>query len=630
MRIVLCLFLLVSIPCIAQKQNNIWYFGYNAGLDFNTNPPTVLNNSALNTAEGSSSIADPVTGQLLFYTDGIRVWDNTNNQMPACWNTPLQGNFSSTQSAIIVPQPGHPNIYYIFTTPAEAYSYGAPEMRYSIVDMSLNGGLGDLSSMNNSLIDTSTEKVAVIGNCDLSAYWIVGHKWRSDSFYAYHLTTSGLSAPLKSKAGAVHMNTIAPVPGFESIGEMKFSSDGKHIGLVCNEPLNIIEMYSFDEVTGKVTWQFTENSSNFYGGYGCAFSPDNSKFYIANFSSASEIYQYDMNAGSDAAIKASRTLIASTTKTLGAMQNGPDGKLYIAVWSSFMLDVITNPNANAAAVNYVPNAQTLGVHQSSIGLPNLIYTNIQASGIPLFTLPDTNAICQGDSVRVDQVVKNNFSITPGTFITNSDSSTVWFFPDTTTTYQIINVGTCGQRDTQYVTIQVSPWPHADFSFNPASPTLYNATITLLNQSTNASSFAWKSGQQILSTNTDCIINNPGIGQHCFQLIAYNNLGCADSITRCFDQTDTLTSTVFVPSGFSPNGDNLNDIVKVIGTNITLIYFSIYNRFGERIFSTFDIRQGWNGQWRGKRCDVGTYYYMLKYTDIAGRSHLLKGDISLVR
>ena len=56
----------------AQGEANIWYFGNNAGLDFNTNPPTPLTNGALNTSEGCASVADK-NGALVFYTDGITV-----------------------------------------------------------------------------------------------------------------------------------------------------------------------------------------------------------------------------------------------------------------------------------------------------------------------------------------------------------------------------------------------------------------------------------------------------------------------------------------------------------------------------------------------------------------------------
>ena len=77
--IVNLILLLISPISYAQKEGNIWYFGNNAGLDFNTNPPTVLSNGAMHAPEGSSSISD-ATGNFLFYTDGASIW-NRNHQM---------------------------------------------------------------------------------------------------------------------------------------------------------------------------------------------------------------------------------------------------------------------------------------------------------------------------------------------------------------------------------------------------------------------------------------------------------------------------------------------------------------------------------------------------------------------
>ena len=65
-------FLISTFYCFAQKQANIWYFGNRAGLDFNQIPPQPLNNSNLNSVEGTSSIADN-NGKLLFYTNGLAI-----------------------------------------------------------------------------------------------------------------------------------------------------------------------------------------------------------------------------------------------------------------------------------------------------------------------------------------------------------------------------------------------------------------------------------------------------------------------------------------------------------------------------------------------------------------------------
>src|SRR5262249_16838704 len=79
----------------AKKEANIWYFGNYAGLDFNSGAPVVLNNSAMTSFEGCGSIAD-TSGSLLFYTDGITVWNKNQEVMDN--GTGLDGNLSSTQS----------------------------------------------------------------------------------------------------------------------------------------------------------------------------------------------------------------------------------------------------------------------------------------------------------------------------------------------------------------------------------------------------------------------------------------------------------------------------------------------------------------------------------------------------
>lgn len=118
----------------SQGEANIWYFGQNAGLDFNSGSPVSINGSQMNTLEGCSTISNS-SGQLLFYTDGVTVWDRNHNIMPN--GTGLMGHESSTQSSLVIPKPNDPNIYYLFTV-SEINSDG---LRYSVIDMSLNGGV---------------------------------------------------------------------------------------------------------------------------------------------------------------------------------------------------------------------------------------------------------------------------------------------------------------------------------------------------------------------------------------------------------------------------------------------------------------------------------------------------------
>src|ERR1051326_6917694 len=100
---VLCAFLFLEAS--AQKEANVWCFGINAGLDFNSGSPVSFSGVVMNQLEGCSSICDG-TGSLLFYTDGITVMNKNHVPMPN--GVGLYGNYSSTQSALILKQPGVP------------------------------------------------------------------------------------------------------------------------------------------------------------------------------------------------------------------------------------------------------------------------------------------------------------------------------------------------------------------------------------------------------------------------------------------------------------------------------------------------------------------------------------------
>ncbi len=629
--------LIASINSYGQNAGNIWFFGQNAGLNFNTTPPTPLAGGQINTIEGCSSIADPVTGNLLFYSDGITVWDKNHNPMPASVATPLNGDPSSTQSGVIVPKPGSSTLYYIFTTPAQLASWSGTTaaMCYSIVDMSLNGGNGDLTVVNTVLIDSSTEKIAGVGNCNGSEYWIVGHHWGTNNFYAFKLTAAGIAPPVISSVGAVHQE-LGSGQKSESIGYMKFSSDGKKLGLVTYVNMNTMELFDFNTNTGVVSNPITEvypfdpnNSSD--GLYGCSFSPDNSKFYVSFFSQfvASKVYQYDMNAITPAAILASKTEVATAATPFGAIQNGPDGKMYISSFGVATLDVITSPNSLGLACGYSAAAQPIA-GTTTFGLPVIIESFLTVTAPPLFDVPAENQICIGDTIDAPQTTKNTFSISPNTYSVNADSSLVRFFPTTTTTYTIVNTSDCATPDTTLYTITIMPPPIADFIFDPVSPTLKNATITLLNQSQLADHYEWFENNTLHGTTTDYTFANPGIGTFCYTLIAYNALGCSNTVTKCVKIKDSIPSTFFIPNIFTPNGDGLNDVFRVIGKNIHVNLFSIYDRYGQLLFQTDDLATGWNGDYKGVQCDVGTYFYLIHYSDAEGNGKIEKGDVTIMR
>ncbi|WP_396188420.1 T9SS type B sorting domain-containing protein [Flavobacterium sp.] len=338
----------------AQGEANIWYFGQNAGIDFNSGSPVALTNGQLVTDEGCATISNS-SGQLLFYTDGITVYNRNHSIMVN--GSGLMGHPSSTQSATIVPMPSSNNLYYIFTTDNEHDPNG---FRYSIVDMNLDSGNGAVTTNKNVLVYTPTiENLGITKHGNGQDYWIVTHGWNSNSFIAYQLTASGLNLiPVVTNIGQVITGNPTD---YVAAGTIKISPSGSKLAFTSVS--DIAQLFNFDNSTGILSNGITLTTE---GGdlYGAAFSPDESLLYISN--TFGTIHQFNLNTTN---IPNSEFTIYNGD-ILGQMQVGPDNKIYVAFGSSFYLGVINNPNLYGASCNFQRNGFYLDGKKSKLGLPS--------------------------------------------------------------------------------------------------------------------------------------------------------------------------------------------------------------------------------------------------------------------
>ena len=383
---------LISLTASAQKQGNIWYFGDSAGVDFNSGSPVALTDGQTylhpinnDHNEGTSVICDS-SGSLLFYLNGEKVWNKNHQLMPN--GNGLLGGLSSTHAAFALPKPGNSNVFYLFTTDAFYPNQLQNGFRYSVIDMCLDNGLGDieLGNKNILLLDTVAEKITVVNHANGIDYWIITHKYWSDAFYSFLLTANGVEDTVISSIGSVHQNGLDSTDTFSAIGQMKASPDGTKIALVfSNTNPAVAELFDFDNTTGVLSNPInlqtdTTSNSNIYG---VSFSPDNSKLYISAGGKA-KIYQHDLFAGGGVpdSIINSKTLIASLTDgTSHSLQLGPDGKIYAARFGKDFLAVINNPNAVGSACGFQDNAISLNVKFCSLGLPNFIDSYNYGNGL---------------------------------------------------------------------------------------------------------------------------------------------------------------------------------------------------------------------------------------------------------
>ncbi|MDF2437811.1 MAG: hypothetical protein K0Q95_2187 [Bacteroidota bacterium] len=347
----------------SQKEADNWYFGTFAKLSFVTGSP-VAGVGSLASTEGTASISSP-SGATLFYTDGVTVWDVTNSPMPN--GTGLMGDGSSSQSAIVVPSPTSPSQYYLFTTPPDG---GTAGFRYSMVDMTLNAGKGDVTATKNVMLtDSIAEKICAIKDAFGSGYWIMVHKWGTDEFYAYHLTATGIAAPVVSHAGSVHTTTTFQ----NTYGQMKFNMCGDKLALAIGYQ-DKIELFDFNKSTGVVS-----NAISFpmgYHVYGVEFSQNSQNLYATTYDPSATLVAFNITLPSETLIAASKVPL-SNTSGLYALQIGSHGKIYVAEsFGSPFLGVINNPDIFGAGANYDemgitidPNGNGTG---GSLGLPSFL------------------------------------------------------------------------------------------------------------------------------------------------------------------------------------------------------------------------------------------------------------------
>jgi len=346
----------------AQRPTDLWYFGRQAGLSFASGGATPLLDGAMTTYEGCAT-ATTKRGELLFYTDGQTVWNRQHQAMPG--GRRLMGA-GSTQSALIVPDPGSGNVFYIFTTAPQG---GPNGLRYSVVDMTRDNGLGDVPRLNLMLMTPSAEKLTAVRHANGRDVWVLAHRWNSNAFMAYLVTASGVAAkPVMSNVGSMNAG-----PGRNAIGALKFSPDGKHLAAALWRENNKFEIYDFDRSTGQV--RNPRSFGPYVEAYGVEFSPDGTKLYgtcngnsntkIAA-GSESQVIQIDLQT------KVATTVGRSSNHKLGALQRGPDGKIYVAREDNSFLGVIGQPNASGAACGYVDDGLNLGGRRSKLGLPGFI------------------------------------------------------------------------------------------------------------------------------------------------------------------------------------------------------------------------------------------------------------------
>ena len=253
-------------------------------------------------------------------------------------------------------------------------------------------------------------------------------------------------------------------------------------------------------------------------------------------------------------------------------------------------------------------------------------SDIQAINITV--LPSTTGniieaqtICEGSSVMLYATGGTDVEWLPSTGLSSSSSLAPNASPLSTIIYtaHISKYGEC--PDTKTVSVTVNPLPKV----NAGSDTtiLHGDYITLSGEGDGQ--LKWTAGEYLNCNQCSKAYVAP-LNNTCYILEATNQYGCKNTDARCIEVQKEYD--FYIPNTFTPNGDGLNDVFTVVGTGVSQLEFYVYDRWGNQIYHTTDVNNGWDGTDKGTVCKNGSYVCRVKATYMNGKVEVRYGSITL--
>lgn len=616
-----------------------WLFGRNLGLVFNEfyNIQS-YSGSDMVTPSGSAVISDS-EGNLLFYTNGEHIWDRRHLRMPNGQN--LSGYlYVPTQSAIIIPRPGAEGQYYLFITDEPDRIDGSRGFRYCLIDMSLNGGFGDVVEgyRNVLLLNQTAEKLTAVRHANGIDYWVITHGWNNNRFHAYLVGNSlpVAGGSVNSDIGATHTSGGNPVI-WNAKGYMKVSPKGDKLASVIYEA-GIVELFDFNSQTGAVTNRRVLPQS-YSNAYGLEFSSDGQYFYFSTLMTTTDTEPSELFQVNTSSLAVSTIAVPShSSSTFAGLQLGMDSKIYVIRFNrggqifNTSLGVIENPKRPGSACNFVETVPGFTSQYFQNGLPNFMVSYFD---IPHFTY---YRHCEGDDVvfrlwNTSNTSSTTWNFGTGAISTPGTSYTILY--DQAGDYQNISVMENGTFGPYFEEIYIRPLPVLIPELPPDEDVLliFPNTIYPLDGGEGFYEYYWYSSsgpdgpwQPILGGVGDAYRFLP-LSEEGFYKLEVVDMECCEN-ERIFEvrSLDLKMPTAFRP--FSIYTENRT--FRPYGGPVLNYSLNIYNRWGQLVYNEeIPVAReqglkgnGWDGVFQGKMSPAGVYAYIVIF-DVEHEERLVK-------
>jgi hypothetical protein len=370
MRTLTCLLGFMAVAgAIAQGPMRNWRFGWTTALDMETGPPTFQDGSAMFANESSVSVSDQA-GDLLFYSEGVQVYNANDAVMPNGTGL-LSNSYDFQQGVATCPLPGDPNKHLLFHTGFDQV------LRVSTVDMSLDGGLGAVTDKNIVIAANIAEAMTIAPHTNGTDYWLVVRDFPADLFKVFAITSAGVG-PMVSSA-ACGMDT------FDWTGMARFNHAFDRLAVTMRGGfgnMGKVGLFPFDPSTGVLGAGTLVPSLD---PWGLEFSCSDRYLYLSH-NGFVPIEQFNMFAGSPAQILASAVDVSEPVVTFD-LAYAPDNRIYFT-WNDPLntgaraLGAIRQPDEQGALcdVTYTAVVWNDSTAIALTGLPNFIQSSAPSNG----------------------------------------------------------------------------------------------------------------------------------------------------------------------------------------------------------------------------------------------------------
>lgn len=294
---------------------------------------------------------------------------------------------------------------------------------------------------------------------------------------------------------------------------------------------------------------------------------------------------------------------------------------------------------------------------------NVNNVNFDTTGYIPVTFHVTSNDCEQtylDSIKVDRIPTIDFDLLPGLYcapqkvyfidssLSDEPLTYLWDFgdgntstePNPTNTYQgsgtydvsldiSTQIGCIANLTLAFPgLIEIFPSPVANFSVSPEITDVFHTEITITDQSEDSQTLLYQLTPDVDTTKRNLTYNYVEGGYHNVYQIVTNKFGCKDTAERSIYVKPH--TTLYVPNAFTPNNDGYNDVFSPVVYDITQYKFTIYNRWGEQIFTTNDSKEGWDGRYQERKAPDGIYIWKIEFHNHRDIGEIHHGHFTLLQ